>query len=33
MAALVISSIPVVIIYLILQEQIINGMTAGAVKG
>lgn len=33
MAALVISSIPVVIMYLILQEQIINGMTAGAVKG
>jgi len=33
MAALVISSIPVVLIYLILQEQIINGMTAGAVKG
>ena len=33
MAALVISSIPVVIMYLVLQEQIINGMTAGAVKG
>jgi len=33
MAALVISSIPVVILYLVLQEQIINGMTAGAVKG
>lgn len=33
MAALVISSIPVVLIYLVLQEQIINGMTAGAVKG
>ena len=33
MAALVISSVPVVIIYLVLQEQIINGMTAGAVKG
>jgi raffinose/stachyose/melibiose transport system permease protein len=33
MAALVIASIPVVVIYLVLQEQIINGMTAGAVKG
>ncbi|MDF2595992.1 MAG: sugar transporter permease [Clostridia bacterium] len=33
MAAMMITSIPVIIIYLILQEQIINGMTAGAVKG
>jgi raffinose/stachyose/melibiose transport system permease protein len=33
MAALMIATIPIFIIYLILQEQIINGMTAGAVKG
>jgi raffinose/stachyose/melibiose transport system permease protein len=33
MAALVIATLPVFIIYLLLQEQIINGMTAGAVKG
>jgi len=32
-AALVISSIPVLIMYLFMQEQVINGMTAGAVKG
>ncbi|AEF84962.1 sugar ABC transporter permease [Treponema primitia ZAS-2] len=33
MAALVIATLPVFITYLLLQEQIINGMTAGAVKG
>jgi raffinose/stachyose/melibiose transport system permease protein len=33
MAAMMIASIPIIILYLILQEQIINGMTAGAVKG
>ncbi|MDR0540070.1 MAG: carbohydrate ABC transporter permease [Spirochaetaceae bacterium] len=33
MAALVIATVPILIIYLLLQEQIINGMTAGAVKG
>lgn len=33
MAAMMISSLPVIIIYIILQEQIIKGMTAGAVKG
>ncbi|MBZ4644578.1 MAG: sugar transporter permease [Clostridia bacterium] len=33
MAALVISSIPIIIIYLVLQEHVIKGMTAGAVKG
>ena len=33
MAALVISSIPVIAIYLLLQKQVIDGMTAGAVKG
>ncbi len=33
MAAMVISSLPLVLIYLILQEQIIKGMTDGAVKG
>jgi len=32
-AALVISSIPVLIMYLFMQEQVIKGMTAGAVKG
>lgn len=32
-AALVIASIPVLIVYLFMQEQVINGMTAGAVKG
>jgi len=33
MAAMMIASIPLIIFYIILQEQIINGMTAGAVKG
>jgi raffinose/stachyose/melibiose transport system permease protein len=33
MAALVIATLPLFILYIILQEQIINGMTAGAVKG
>ncbi|WP_139904091.1 carbohydrate ABC transporter permease [Clostridium thermarum] len=33
MAALMISSIPIIILYLVLQKQVINGMTAGAVKG
>lgn len=33
MAAMMIASIPIIVLYLILQEQIINGMTAGAVKG
>lgn len=33
MAAMMIASIPLIILYLVLQEQIINGMTAGAVKG
>jgi raffinose/stachyose/melibiose transport system permease protein len=33
LSALVIATIPIFIIYLLLQEQIINGMTAGAVKG
>ncbi|MDR2479603.1 MAG: carbohydrate ABC transporter permease [Treponema sp.] len=33
MAALMIATIPVFVIYLLLQEQIIKGMTAGAVKG
>ncbi len=33
MAALTISSIPVIVLYLILQEQVIHGMTSGAVKG
>jgi raffinose/stachyose/melibiose transport system permease protein len=33
MAAMMIASVPIIILYLILQEQIINGMTAGAVKG
>ena len=33
MAALTISSIPIIVLYLILQEQVINGMTSGAVKG
>ncbi|TCL61941.1 carbohydrate ABC transporter membrane protein 2 (CUT1 family) [Hydrogenispora ethanolica] len=33
MAALTISSIPIILLYLILQEQVINGMTSGAVKG
>lgn len=32
-AALMIASIPIIIIYLFLQKQIVNGMTAGAVKG
>jgi raffinose/stachyose/melibiose transport system permease protein len=33
MAALVIATLPLFILYIILQEQVINGMTAGAVKG
>jgi raffinose/stachyose/melibiose transport system permease protein len=33
MAALVIATLPLFIIYLVLQEQVINGMTSGAVKG
>jgi len=33
MAAMMIASLPVILVYFILQEQIINGMTAGAVKG
>jgi raffinose/stachyose/melibiose transport system permease protein len=33
MAALTIATIPILTIYLVLQEQIIKGMTAGAVKG
>ncbi len=33
MAAMMIVSVPIIVLYLILQEQIINGMTAGAVKG
>lgn len=33
MAALTISSIPLILLYIILQEQVIKGMTAGAVKG
>jgi raffinose/stachyose/melibiose transport system permease protein len=33
MAALIIATLPTLIIYLFLQEQIINGMTAGSVKG
>nr|WP_285890390.1 carbohydrate ABC transporter permease [Halalkalibacter oceani] len=32
-AGVLISVIPVIIVYMILQEQIIKGMTAGAVKG
>lgn len=33
MAALTIATVPILVIYLALQEQVINGMTAGAVKG
>lgn len=33
MAALVIASIPVIIIYLLFYKRVIDGMTAGAVKG
>ncbi len=33
MAALAIATLPTLILYLALQEQIINGMTTGAVKG
>jgi raffinose/stachyose/melibiose transport system permease protein len=33
MAALVIATLPLFILYIVLQEQVINGMTAGAVKG
>ena len=32
MAALVMTTIPVIILYIFLQKQIINGVTAGAVK-
>lgn len=32
-AALVIASLPIIVMYLCLQKQIVNGMTAGAVKG
>ena len=32
MAALIIASVPLLILYFVLQEQIIKGMTAGAVK-
>lgn len=32
-AAMVVQSIPVILIYLILQKQFVNGITAGAVKG
>lgn len=32
-AALVVASIPTIVLYLIMQEQVINGMTSGAVKG
>jgi len=33
MAALIIASLPVLVMYVFLQEQVIKGMTAGAVKG
>ena len=33
MAALTIAFIPILIFYLLLQKQLVNGMTAGAVKG
>lgn len=33
MAALTIALIPILIFYLLLQKQLVNGMTAGAVKG
>ncbi|WHX50690.1 carbohydrate ABC transporter permease [Paenibacillus woosongensis] len=33
MAALTIALIPIIIFYLLLQKQLVNGMTAGAVKG
>lgn len=33
MAALMIASLPLLVLYFVLQEQIIRGMTAGAVKG
>lgn len=33
MAALTIASLPLIILYFFMQEQVINGMTAGAVKG
>jgi raffinose/stachyose/melibiose transport system permease protein len=32
-AGIVISTLPVIIIYILLQEQVIKGLTAGAVKG
>lgn len=33
MAALTIALVPIIIFYLLLQKQLVNGMTAGAVKG
>jgi raffinose/stachyose/melibiose transport system permease protein len=33
MAGVVLSFLPVVVIYIIFQEQVIKGLTAGAVKG
>lgn len=33
MAAMMISSIPVIVLYLVMQRHVIEGMTAGAVKG
>lgn len=33
MAALTMALIPIIVFYLILQKQLVNGMTAGAVKG
>jgi len=33
MSALTIALVPIIIFYLILQKQLVNGMTAGAVKG
>jgi len=32
-AAMIIAILPVIVAYLIFQDQIIEGMTAGAVKG
>lgn len=33
MAALTIALVPIIIFYLLLQKQLVNGMVAGAVKG
>jgi multiple sugar transport system permease protein len=33
MAGLVIASLPMVIVFLIFQRSILNGLTAGAIKG